>query len=150
MSTRAALTQKPNVIVTVKLKGRATAPAISDAVGFDASGVLDELAQEGKVEAVKSFFKITSAGTETVAETLGVVRATLGQDRLASWYDTFTSTNGNFKITVTDWQLRAVDGSHVINDHSDPHYDNRVLDRLHTIDGDITHRLKDFAATFHR
>jgi hypothetical protein len=150
MSTRIALTEKPDVIVTVKLKGRATAPAVSDAVGYDASPILDELAQEGKVETVKSFFKITPAGTDTVAETLGAVRRALGPDRLTSWYDTFTSTNGNFKATVTDWQLRTVDGSHVINDHSDQHYDNRVLDRLHTINGEIAHLLGDFAASFHR
>ena len=150
MSTRTALSQKPDVIVTVKLKGRATATAISDAVGFDAAPVLGELAEEGKVEAVKSFFKITPAGADTVTQTLGIVQSTLGHKRLASSYDTFTTTNGNFKLTVTDWQLRPAAGNPVINDHSDPHYDRGVLDRLHTIHGEISHLLTDFAASFHR
>jgi pyruvate,orthophosphate dikinase len=150
MSTSSALTQKPDVVVTVKLKGRATAPAISDAVGYDAAPVLEELVQQGDVEAVKSFYKITPVGTETVVQTLGLVQATLAPSRLASSYDTFCATNGNFKNTITDWQLRPVKGSPVINDHSDHRYDKAVLDRLHAIHGEITHLLGDFSSAFHR
>jgi hypothetical protein len=70
--------------------------------------VVDALAQDGLVEPVKSFFKITTAGVDAAARTLDAVRAEIDHTELAAVYETFSTTNGDFKATVTDWQLRTV------------------------------------------
>jgi pyruvate,orthophosphate dikinase len=46
--------------------------------------------------------------------------------------DDFHATNDRFKVVVTSWQMRDVDGETVPNDHSDPDYDASVLSRLHS------------------
>ena len=138
MTYSAPLTQKPDVVMTVRLKGRATAASVSDAVGFDASAVLDELAQEGLVEPVTSFFKITPAGRDAATRTLDAVRAEIGQTALSAVYEAFCTTNSDFKATVTDWQLRTVDGVQVLNDHSDHRYDRAVLARLAVIHDEVS------------
>ena len=135
--TKTGSVQKPDVAITVKLKGRATAQGVSEAVGYDASAVLDELATEGVVEPVKAFFKITPLGVDTVLASLAAVRGEIGDAELTSAYEAFCAINDRFKATVTDWQLRPVDGTQAINDHSDAVYDAGVLDRLGDVHTDI-------------
>jgi hypothetical protein len=144
MTRPAVPAQKPDVVITVRLKGRATAAAVSDAVGFDATPVLGALTHEGLVEPVKSFFKITPAGTDAAARTLEAVRAEVGDTKLTAVYESFSATNSAFKATVTDWQLRTVGGVHALNDHSDHRYDEAVLSRLRQIHDEISELLGVF------
>jgi hypothetical protein len=49
---------------------------------------------------------------------------------LAADYARFEEMNREVKAIVTDWQVRPVGGQKLPNDHSDPAYDDGVLDRL--------------------
>lgn len=49
---------------------------------------------------------------------------------LAADYARFEAVNREVKAIVTDWQVRPVGGQKLPNDHSDPAYDDGVLDRL--------------------
>jgi hypothetical protein len=110
----AALTRRHDILMTVKLKGRASAAQVADVVGFDASTLLDALAHDGLVEPVRSSFRITPAGAETVGRALEAIRAEIGDSELERSYARFCPTNDAFKQTVTDWQLRTVDGVHTL------------------------------------
>jgi hypothetical protein len=50
--------------------------------------------------------------------------------RLATAYDRFEELNRELKALITDWQIRPLGVTSVPNDHSDPDYDDRVLERL--------------------
>lgn len=150
MATRAVLTQYPDVLIAVKLKGRATASSISDVVGFEATTTLDALTADGLLEAGTAFYKVTPAGLDVVADALAAVRATVGDAMVTTWYESFCSINGHFKATITDWQLRMVDGVQAINDHSDAQYDESVLYRLQRIHAEITTLLEGVHPSYSR
>jgi hypothetical protein len=61
------------------------------------------------------------------ADRFGTIRADGG---LAADYARFEAVNRDVKAIVTDWQVRPVGGQRLPNDHSDPAYDDGVLDRL--------------------
>ena len=54
------------------------------------------------------------------------------------------------KAIVTDWQLREVDGSPVVNDHADEAYDRSVLGRLDALHGDAVAWLVPIVASVGR
>jgi hypothetical protein len=45
-------------------------------------------------------------------------------------YERFESLNRELKALITDWQIRPLGATSVPNDHSDPDYDDRILERL--------------------
>jgi hypothetical protein len=53
---------------------------------------------------------------------------------LAAAYDGFLVLNPELLDLCTAWQTRSVDGVVTMNDHSDPGYDARVLDRPTDLD----------------
>ena len=150
MAISTALMQKPDVAVVVKLKGRVTAAGVSEAVGFDASKMLDELTADGHVEPVKAGFKITPTGLDVVNEALGAVRRDVGDRQLNEWYEVFCTINADFKATVTDWQLRQTGDTAVLNDHTDANYDGAVIARLQVVHASIVALLDQFPPSIPR
>ena len=53
--------------------------------------------------------------------------------RLAMAYERFESLNRELKALITDWQIRPLGATSVPNDHSDPDYDDRILERLYAV-----------------
>jgi hypothetical protein len=49
-------------------------------------------------------------------------------------YESFLRLNPDLLQVSTDWQMVRTGDSHVVNDHRDPEYDAKVLDRLVKID----------------
>lgn len=49
-------------------------------------------------------------------------------------YHRFLELNPELLDLCTAWQLRTVDGVTTVNDHDDPDYDTRVLDRFADLD----------------
>lgn len=150
MAKSAALANTSDVALIVKLKGRATASAISEAAGFDASAALAALVDDGLIEPVKAFFKVTSVGLASVTESIAAARASIGESLVSEWYALFCPINDDFKAMVTDWQLRPTDGAPVINDHTDRGYDGAVLGRLRAIDDAVGGLLARFPLTLPR
>ena len=52
------------------------------------------------------------------------------QDQIEVEMEAFHEVNDAFKTLVTDWQMRVIDGRQIINDHTDPDYDARIVERL--------------------
>jgi pyruvate,orthophosphate dikinase len=66
---------------------------------------------------------------------MGADRRAWGTDA-AEALDAFVALDARMKQTVTDWQMRVVDGEQQLNDHGDPEYDRNVLDRLQELHAD--------------
>ncbi|WP_327242163.1 transcriptional regulator [Streptomyces sp. NBC_01320] len=68
-----------------------------------------------------------AADAERIADELEEAGA---RARLTAAFDRFLVLNPELLDLCTAWQTRTVDGFMTMNDHSDPSYDGRVLDRF--------------------
>jgi hypothetical protein len=59
-----------------------------------------------------------------------------GNERFEAGYDRFERMNRELKQLMTEWQTVPAGGEQVANDHTDPDYDARIIDRL----GDLHER----------
>jgi pyruvate,orthophosphate dikinase len=123
---------REEVLGTLLIKGYAT-PEMLSACLFcateQAASFLDRLSVEGLVETAAGSFRLTADGKAAAAELMGADRRAWGTDA-AEALDAFVALDARMKQTVTDWQVRVVDGEQQLNDHGDPEYDRNVLDRL--------------------
>jgi hypothetical protein len=55
-------------------------------------------------------------------------------DHVRRWYEFFLDLNPKLLQVCSDWQMRKVGDSHLLNDHHDADYDANVLSRLMRID----------------
>jgi hypothetical protein len=78
---------------------------------------------------------LTGAGRAADAERIADELETTGtRPVVAKAYDGFLVLNPELLDLCGAWQLRSVEGVVTTNDHSDPAYDARVLDRLTDLD----------------
>lgn len=68
-----------------------------------------------------------ATGEELVREELELSAA---RDHVHRWYEMFLDLNPKLLQVCTDWQLRKLGESHLLNDHKDTSYDSKVLSRL--------------------
>jgi hypothetical protein len=73
------------------------------------------------------------------------------RDLIRHAYDRFLALNGEMLATCTRWQVRGGEGGSVLNDHSDPGYDEAVIgdlgalhDRVRPVCGDLAASLERF------
>ena len=119
------------VLQAVRLKGlvspddlAATVDEADDAV----AGTVAALTQSGLLVAGKTV-KLSPDGRAQLAELLAAERSNIDADAVSASYDAFRAVNADFKVLVTDWQLK--DGEP--NTHEDAAYDAAVLARLDDI-----------------
>lgn len=117
------------ILQAARLKGRLSPSVAAACASIDETSAETELAHYRERGLVKgdSVVRLTPEGKEHLFELIEAERADLQRDALAASYEEFDDYNNRLKAIVTDWQL--VDGTHP-NDHTDPEYDARVLDRL--------------------
>jgi hypothetical protein len=145
------------VMQSLRVKGLAEVDALAAATGLPvpeverAVGALraDGLAQrrEGRV----SGWGLTSAGRARLAELAAADLDNQARARVDDCYRRFLPLNRGMLAACTDWQVREVDGSRVLNDHADAAYDADVLDRifaLHDEAGPLLCDLADAAPRF--
>lgn len=78
---------------------------------------------------------LTEAGRAADAERIaGELEAAGTRTAVAAAYDGFLVLNPELLDLCAAWQMRSVDGVLTVNDHIDPAYDARVLDRLTDFD----------------
>jgi hypothetical protein len=123
-----------DVLNVVVLKKMATADAVAAASGVAAERageVLDSLAGHGLVAVAGGAALPTDAAEPALhgaaARRYAAVRA---DDGLLTLVDRFETVNARFLTTMSAWQQVDVGGRKVANDHSDPGYDAKVVDRL--------------------
>jgi hypothetical protein len=114
---------------------------VSRATGLpepDAESELIDLAVAGLVTRIPGEFGgwgLTEAGRAADAERIAdELDAAGARTAVAAAYDRFLVLNPELLDLCTAWQTRPVDGVVTPNDHSDPAYDTRVLERLTDFD----------------
>lgn len=97
----------------------------------DVESDLIDLAVQGFVTREFGAWGLTEAGRYADAQRIkGELDASGAREVVRSAYERFMVLNPELLDLCTAWQLRPADGSTVVNDHSDPAYDARVLDRF--------------------
>jgi pyruvate,orthophosphate dikinase len=125
------------LLQVVCIKGRARPDALEAAIESDPAGVIEQFERDGLIENTKLGYRITDLGRQRVDELYAREREH-AMTVIEEVYETFLPINDEVKQIVTDWQMREVDGSLVMNDHSDPSHDEAVIKRLHDTDAKVS------------
>ena len=116
------------------VKKAGPAEAVAELLGHDqneVAGALDVAAADGRALAAKGTFMVTPAGRSWLAEQYPRVFAEFRASApAAAAYERFEVINKELLTLFTDWQMVPAGGERVPNDHSDPEYDNRIIDRI--------------------
>ncbi|MGI5330489.1 transcriptional regulator [Actinomadura nitritigenes] len=130
------------VLHVLRCVGHAGLPRVADAAGLpeaDAESHLIDLAVAGWVTRSPGecgTWGLTEDGrAEDARRTVRELDAAGTRDALAAAYQRFMVLNSELLELCSAWQLRTVDGVMTPNDHSDPVYDTRVVDRFADLDG---------------
>lgn len=125
------------VLHTLRCIGFAGTSRVATAAGLGESDVeseLIDLAVAGLVTHLPGEFGgwgLTDAGRAADAERItGELETAAARPALTLTFQDFLVLNPELLDLCTAWQLRSVDGVMIANDHSDPSYDDRVLDRF--------------------
>jgi pyruvate,orthophosphate dikinase len=131
------------------IKGRARPDVLAAAVDADVAAVIEQCEREGLVENTKLGYRVTDSGRARADERYARERQEAGPV-LEDVYEIFVPINDQVKQIVTDWQLREVDGSMILNDHQDPAYDASVIARLRDLDGEVETALVQLSSALPR
>jgi hypothetical protein len=129
------------VLHTLRCTGFAGLGRVAAAAGLpepEVESELIDLAVAGLVTRVAGDFGgwgLTEAGRAADAGRIaGELDAAGARAAVAAAYDRFLVLNPELLDLCTAWQLRSSGGAVTVNDHADPAYDARVLDRLADLD----------------
>jgi DNA-binding MarR family transcriptional regulator len=150
---------EPDLLVlhALRLKGFAEPADVAEATNIDegaAGELLDRFRardlvkrRDGRV----SGFLLLPAGKDLHATLLDQDLAAAGcEAEIQRAYAAFLAHNETFKQLCVDWQLRAVDGVQVPNDHSDPAYDAGIAERLAALQPGVAAGIDELAAAMAR
>lgn len=116
--------------------------------------VLDGLAARGLVahrDGRIRGWSLTDAGRAEGERLLAAELDTIGARALVrDCYDRFRALNEPFLRACTRWQLREVDGLHLVNEHDDPAHDAAVIAELDAIDEAVQPLCHDLAGALAR
>lgn len=131
------------VLHALRLKGFAETDTIAVSIERPVDAVaeiLDRLAAAGMVlrrDGRVSGWALTSQGKERHAcEVAAVMAVPDRRARLQAAYERFLPLNPRALAVCTDWQMQAVNGRPVLNDHDDPAHDAAVIARLAELDAE--------------
>ncbi|MDQ1518616.1 MAG: hypothetical protein QOE80_4446 [Actinomycetota bacterium] len=114
-----------------QLAGPANVEAIVGVPAAEAKAALGRLVESGDVKEARGNFVLMPAGRERLAARYGDIYKSVRQsDEFAAAYGRFERVNNDLKRLITDWQTITVAGQQTPNDHSDPDYDHKIIDRL--------------------
>jgi hypothetical protein len=128
---------RETVLHATALKRNSDAEAIAGLAGLPSDVVAAELAHAvatGRAVDAAGKFTLTPLADVALRSRYSLHYAHLRTDpAFLSAYEAFERINGTLKAVITDWQTMSVGGKAVANDHSDPDYDARIIDRLGTV-----------------
>lgn len=116
------------LLQAVRLKGRVRPSDLAATLDEDEAAVessVRELVEAGLLVAGTTV-RLSQDGRVRLGELLTEERQGIDGDALARAYDEFRAVNREFKVLVSEWQLREGEP----NDHTDAKYDAAVLARL--------------------
>ena len=128
------------VLHVLKVKGFAEPPALAEATGLTEAAVADivtalavaghAIHRQGRI----CGWGLSAEGKDEHLRLLAEDRdAASAEGALELAYLGFLDANERFKSLCTDWQLRAVGGELVVNDHTDAAYDAAIAPRLESL-----------------
>ena len=95
------------------------------------SALAAEAVAGGRLNEVDGRYMVTPTAQITLKGVYAKVYATLrGDAGFREDYEAFERANDDLKQLMTDWQTLTIAGETVANDHSDSHYDERIISRL--------------------
>jgi len=96
--------------------------------------ILKNLFQEGLIRRTNSEWIIEESGEEMVrGYRERLLRESSRSEEFMKYCEEFERLNKEFKELVTRWQLKDEGGMLVPNDHSDPDYDFKIIERLSVV-----------------
>jgi hypothetical protein len=141
----------------LRLKGFAEAPAVAEVIAMpegDTKAALDQLVGEELAsyrDGRLSGFTLTPAGRAEHARLLAEELDAHGvRDAVHAAYAKFLGHNGDLLTVCTAWQLRDVDGTSAINDHTDAAYDAGVIEQLAEVHGHVEPICQELAGSLLR
>jgi pyruvate,orthophosphate dikinase len=125
------------ILTAVRMKGRVDAAGVAGCAGIDAAAAGEALADLLARELVTGGpqYRITKDGKEALAGLVAAERTGIDQAALSAAYHDFDRVNTALKTAITAWQIRE-DGTP--NDHTDPDYDGKVVDKIHRVHRQFT------------
>jgi hypothetical protein len=146
------------VLHTLRCIGVSSEERVATASGgtrYDTGARLRTLSGQGLVALDPGPFGgwgLTDDGRTTEQELVrGELELSGAHDHVRRWYEFFLEFNPTLLQICSDWQMRKVGESHLLNDHRDIDYDAKVLSRLMRIDesgqlicGELAARLSRF------
>ena len=122
------------VLNSLILKKTATIGAVVQATGMradDVVAIFRQLEADGSVASAGDHLFPTEEGRERAKQYAQARYAGSAEDpALERWAGHFDAVNRRFLETITSWQTVAVESQQIVNDHSDPDYDARVISRI--------------------
>jgi hypothetical protein len=127
-----------------------TAAAVAEVLGADPQAVAEALQSSvgaGRAIEAKGTFMATPAGRDWLTEQYPAV---YGEFRAApeatEAYERFERINRELLRLFTEWQMVPAGSGTVPNDHSDPDYDHKIVDRLGALHERAQRPLEQFTA----
>jgi hypothetical protein len=116
------------VLQAVRLKGRVRPADLAATLGRDPGDIVGRLTASGLL-LDGAALRLSPSGRTRLEELLAEEREGVDPAAMAAAYDEFRAVNTDFKVLVTDWQLKGgAEGAP--NTHDDAEYDAAVLARL--------------------
>lgn len=145
------------VLQALRVKGR-TEPAViaelHDLTDSLVSDTLDHLEHAGWAKTVTgsaSGWMLTDPGrVHGEALMAAELDASGGRAVVEAGYAEFRPLNRELLAVCTRWQVKAIDGEQIINDHTDPGYDDAVIDDLYQLDRHVRPILADLSGVLSR
>ena len=129
------------VLLTLRLKSFVDADVLANASGLpepQVAAVLADLQRGGLVSyrdgRVRGWSLTTGGRADGELRLAAELTASGGRDVVEAAYEAFVPLNRRFLAACTQWQLRTVDGTSVLNEHDDPHHDAAVVAELDAVD----------------
>ena len=123
------------VLHGLRVKGFAETDVLAELVALpdpEVVGHLERFGAEGLVQRRDgrlSGWSLTAEGRTVAEQRVGADLDGAGvRDQVASTYRDFLALNGDLLAVCTAWQMK--DGGSVPNDHTDEHYDHKVVQQL--------------------
>jgi hypothetical protein len=145
------------LLQTLRCIGFATEERVASASGLSLAETgrrLTELAGAALVSSTPGPFggwALTEEGRTEVQKLSDQELETTGaRDLVLAMYQSFLGLNPVLLDVSTDWQMVRVGENHIVNDHRDPDYDVRILDRLIRVDDKVQLVCSDLAAHISR
>jgi hypothetical protein len=142
------------VLHVLRCMGFAELGRVADATGVgeaEAESALIDLAVDGWVTRELGAWGLTGEGrAEDLRRTAAEVEAAGAEGVVESAYERFLVLNPELLDLCSAWQLRAVEGVTVPNDHRDIAYDGRVLELFGDLDGRVKMVLDELAKALPR